>query len=391
MTEAVELTQKLVRIESTNPGKGEGSIAVFMSDYLSGCGAKLEFDEVEDGRCNVIAQIDAREQERVSENKEMQNALVLSCHMDTVVLDEGWTYNPLGGEIRDGRLYGRGSCDMKSGLACALSVFRQTAEKVAAGEVSLVRPLKLLCTVDEEGNMQGIERAIEAGDVKAQDWVLDLEPTDGQIQMAHKGRFWIEMTIHGMTAHASKPEQGADAVAAAGEIISRIRRAFLEMPEHRTLGRSTVTFGQIIGGYQPYVVPDKCSVWLDMRLAPPINDKKVLEIIDNIIEETQKEIPGIRTKYKITGNRPYIEQNENSELMKNLKKACMEATGKEPETGAFSGYTDTAVIAGVLHNSECMSYGPGSLKMAHKPDEYVEIADIERCECVLKELVKMIT
>ena len=379
MTEAEKLTQELVRIDSTNPGAGESRIGEYIASWLSGCGARLRFDQVLAGRRNLFAEL---------EGEESEEALALICHMDTVVIGDGWTEPPLSGTMKNGRIYGRGSCDMKAGLACALTAFRTLSLAVKAGEVSLRRPLKLLCTVDEEGDMQGVERAIESGMISAGDWIIDLEPTDGQIQRAHKGRLWLDMRIVGITAHASKPEQGADAIAAAGEIICRLRREFDGLPQHRELGRSTVTFGKIQGGYQPYVVPDACRLWIDMRLVPPADDKMVLERVEAIIRDTEAKIPGIRVRFDVTGNRPYIERTENSGLEEAVKEACRKVTGSIPEVRAFTGYTDTAVIAGILGNREFLSYGPGNLKMAHKPDEYVETADIERCERVLSELVR---
>lgn len=254
----------------------------------------------------------------------------------------------------------------------------------------MIRPLRLICTVDEEGYMTGVEHVIQSGYVRRGDWVMDLEPTDGQIQMAHKGRFWVQLDVHGVTAHASRPEQGADAIAAAAQMICGIRGRFQELPEDPQLGRSTVTFGQIQGGYQPYVVPDLCRVWLDMRLAPPMRDKNVLDMLAAEAARVEEEMPGIRTEWKITGNRPYIEANRESRLLKHLKRAVRSVTGEEPVEEVFPGYTDTAVIAGILGNRECMSYGPGSLKKAHKPDESVEIEDIQRCEKVLLELGKAV-
>lgn len=106
----------------------------------------------------------------------------------------------------------------------------------------------------------GVEAAIKAGWVGATDWVLDTEPTDAQIQVAHKGRTWFELTMQGVTAHASQPWKGADAIAAMAEAICRIRAAIEAQPEHAELGRSTVTFGQIEGGYRPNVVPDRSKV-----------------------------------------------------------------------------------------------------------------------------------
>lgn len=399
MENAIELTKELVRIESTNPGVEESKIREYICDYLADSGARIELDEVKKGRCNIVATIPGRGEslERdisgkhlVSEIHTRRPMLVLICHMDTVVVGKDWTRDPFGAEEINGRIYGRGSCDMKSGLACAMSVFKRTAVDVRDGKKVLSRPLRLIFTVDEEGFMTGVEHIIQSGYVTSQDWVLDLEPTDGQIQMAHKGRFWIELSVHGITAHASKPEQGADAIAAAAEMIVQIRKAFEDFPEHPKMGKSTITFGQIQGGYQPYVVPDECKVWIDCRLAPPVNDKKVLEIIEKASVSVKEKMAGIRVEYQITGNRPYIEINQKSQLLAGLKKAVRTVCGQELDAQVFPGYTDTAVIAGMLENKECMSYGPGSLKYAHKPDEFVECRDIERCEKVLSELVDAI-
>lgn len=393
MCDAVELTRELVRIESTNPGAGESGIEAFVRQYLADLNIDLAVDEVLPGRNNIVATIPVSCRDELSGRLSGDRGpmLVLACHMDTVVTGKDWTRDPFGGELKDGRIYGRGACDMKAGLACALNVFRKTAEAAAKGILHLRYPLRLLCTVDEEADMRGVEHAIERGLVGRDDWVLDLEPTDGEIQMAHKGRFWLKVNVHGITAHASKPEQGADAVAAAAEMITRIRAAFGQLPVHDEMGPSTVTFGQIAGGYQPYVVPDECELWMDFRLSPPTDDKEVLRIVEMAVDETKKMVPGVRADYQVTGNRPYIEKNEDSVLLEGLKKSVKKVTGEECKVRVFPGYTDTAVIAGKLGNRECMSYGPGSLRYAHKPDEFVEIADIRRCEAVLVALVEEIS
>jgi len=377
--ESVSLTRDLVRIESTNPGKGEGEIEEYICEYLKNTDARIRTDEVLPGRRNVTATICGEEKGPM---------LVFSCHMDTVVIGKDWTRKPLGGEMEDGRLYGRGACDMKSGLACALAVFKRTALAVKEGRMRLRYPLRLLCSVDEEGYMQGVEHALEQGLVRAEDWVLDMEPTGGEIQMAHKGRLWLEVCVHGITAHASKPEQGADAVAAAAELIHDIRREIGKLLQHPLMGKTTVTFGQIEGGYQPYVVPDECQIWMDVRLAPPTSAEGIFAIVNKAAARVKEEIPGICIEYRVTGDRPYVEINEKSHLLAGLQKAVWSVTGKEQKAGVFPGYTDTAVIAGRLGNKDCMSYGPGDLKYAHKPDEHVDIEDIERCEKVLTELVK---
>lgn len=374
--DAMELTMKLVRIDSTDPGACEGEIGTFIFQYLKDLGVPVIKKEVLPGRFNIMAKV---------EGKEDAPALVYICHMDTVTTGEGWTVSPFGAEVIRGRIYGRGACDMKSGLACALSAFTSMALKARNGKKP-GRSLVFIGTVDEEDFMRGAEAAIADGWVSKDSWVLDTEPTNGQIEVAHKGRTWFEITVNGITAHASTPWKGADAIAAMAEIIAAIRRRIAACPVHPDLGASTVTFGQIEGGYRPYVVPDSCRVWIDMRLVPPTDTAGAAAIVEDAIAAATKEIPGITAAYQITGNRPYVEKDEQSPLLNALSRACEEVTGEPAPVSFFPGYTDTAVIAGTLGNHNCMSYGPGDLELAHKPDEYVPCEDILRCEEVLRRL-----
>lgn len=377
--DAVTLTQQLIRIESTNPGAYEAEIGDFISDYLKDAGVEPERSQGEDGRFNIRAVIKGRRK---------SPALIFICHMDTVVIGDGWEKNPFAGEIQDGRIYGRGACDMKSGLACALTVFAETAQAVKEVGTVPEYPFMFIGTADEEGNMTGVERAVADQWVSKEDWILDMEPTDGNIQMSHKGRTWFEVEVKGVTAHASMPEKGADAIAGMAAVLTYIRSKIKECPVHEELGNSTVTFGQIGGGYSPYVVPDSCRATIDMRLVPPMNTEKAEALVRTAIRFGEEQVPGVHGSYRITGDRPSVEAHEDSVLLKELKKAVEETTKTHPGITAFPGYTDTAVIAGKLGNQNCMSYGPGSLRQAHKPDEFVDIAEIDRCQEVYRKLVK---
>lgn len=311
--------------------------------------------------------------------------LVYICHMDTVTLGDGWDADipPLGTVVRNDKLYGRGACDMKGGLACAIAALVHTLERVAADGALPRRGFSLICSVDEEDFMRGSEAAIDAGWVGSREWVLDTEPTDGQIQVAHKGRTWFEIEMAGVTAHASQPWKGADAVAAMAEAVCALRHAFAALPEHDELGSSTITFGQIEGEYRPYVVPDRAKVWVDMRLTPPTDTAAAKRMVEQAIAVAKAAIPGCHGSYTVTGDRPAIERDPNSPLLAALKRAADDVTDADTTVGFFTGYTDTAVIAGKTGNRNCMSYGPGSLALAHKPNEYVPHADIVRCQNVL--------
>ena len=383
---AWRLTQELVRIDSSDPGAYEDEIERYIKALVEERLAQLSHPvlhavqveelEVLTGRRNLMVTVPGLSDEP---------RLVYICHMDTVTLGDDWDADitPLGAVVRDGKLYGRGACDMKGGLACAIAALVHTLERVAADGALPRRGFSLICSVDEEDFMRGSETAIDAGWVGSREWVLDTEPTDGQIQVAHKGRTWFEIEMAGVTAHASQPWKGADAVAAMAEVVCSLRRAFVALPAHSELGPSTITFGQIEGGYRPYVAPDHAKVWVDMRLTPPTDTAAAVRMVEQAIAAAEAAVPGCHGNHTVTGDRPAIERDPVSPLLAALKCAADDVTGTDTTVGFFTGYTDTAVIAGKTGNRNCMSYGPGSLALAHKPNEYVPHADIVRCQNVL--------
>ena len=383
---AWRLAQELVRIDSSDPGAYEGEIEHFIKGLIEQQlvqldspaldAVQIEELEVLPGRRNLMVTVPGLSDEP---------RLVYICHMDTVTLGDGWDAGipPLGAIVRDDKLYGRGACDMKGGLACAIAALVHALERVAADGALPRRGFSLICSVDEEDFMRGSEAATAAGWVGPREWVLDTEPTDGQIQVAHKGRTWFEIEMTGVTAHASQPWKGADAVAAMAEVVCALRHAFAALPVHDELGPSTITFGQIEGGYRPYVVPDRAKVWVDMRLTPPTDTAAATRMVEQAIAGAEAAVPGCHGSYTVTGDRPAIERDPSTPLLAALKRAADDATDADMTVGFFTGYTDTAVIAGKTGNRNCMSYGPGSLALAHRPNEYVPHADIVRCQNVL--------
>lgn len=395
--DAIRLCKELVRIESTDPGSYEGRISEYIYETLrqelGADGVRLCRSEVLTGRRNLLAELPGSS--ALAGSGKEEPALVLICHMDTVVAGEGWseeTGGPFSAAERDGRIYGRGSCDMKSGLACALTAFcREAGERrLRQGEKApeKYRTLRFIASVDEEDFMRGAERVIRDGWVSASDWVMDLEPTDGRIQNCHKGRVWFEAEAEGVTAHASMPEQGTDAILALSYFICALREEVAKLPEDERMGRTTITFGQITGGYRPYVVPDHAKVWIDLRTVPPTDSRMLRELLGRAERAATEKVPGSKFRILLTGDRQSIPPCPKSRLLQSLRQAVREATGEEAVVSLFPGYTDTAVIAGTLGNENCLSYGPGKLRLAHKPNEYVDISDIRRVMRVLRCLLR---
>lgn len=383
---AWRLAQDLVKIDSSDPGAYEDEIERFIKRLIEQQLAQLDSSALDAVQIEELEVLPGRRNLKVTvPGQSDEPRLIYICHMDTVTLGDGWDADiaPLGAVVRDDKLYGRGACDMKGGLACAIAALVHTLERVASDGALPRRGFSLICSVDEEDFMRGSEAAIDAGWVGSREWVLDTEPTDGQIQVSHKGRTWFEIEMAGVTAHASQPWKGADAVAAMAEVVCSLRRTFATLPLHEELGPSTITFGQIEGGYRPYVVPDHAKVWVDMRLTPPTDTAAATRMVEQAIVAAEAAVPGCHGSYTATGDRPAIERDPASPLLAALKRAADDVTGADTTVGFFTGYTDTAVIAGKTGNRNCMSYGPGSLALAHKPNEYVPHADIVRCQNVL--------
>lgn len=375
--EEIALTQQLVRINSTNPGEFEYKLADFVVQWLSATGAEISLNEVKDGRCNVIARL---------RGKVSSPALVYICHMDTVPLGDGWEHEPLAAEITDGKMYGRGSCDMKSGLASGMIAFRNIA---AAGR-ELERDFVFIASVDEEDIMLGADQLVRDGIVTAEDYILDAEPTNGAIKVAHKGKTWFRLDAKGVACHASTPEKGSDAVAAMSEVICAINRRLAQLPVHEELGPCAATFGIIKGGLNLNIVPGDCCCTIDMRLTPPTTNEQSIKLVEDAIAEGCAKVPGTSCEYTVLAQRPAVEKDDGSYLLKMLKAATAEVTGEEAPVDFFPGYTDTAVIAATTGNRNCMSYGPGDLFYAHKPNEFVETDDIVRCTAVMTKLAESI-
>ena len=372
--EEVALTQKLIRIESTNPGAFEYKVSDFVYDFLAQTGADVLRHEVKDGRCNIVATL---------KGEQSGPRLVYICHQDTVPLGDGWHHDPLAAEIVDGRMYGRGSCDMKSGLAAGMLAFRS----IAAMGKKLKHDFLFIASMDEEDIMIGADKLIADGIVRADDYVLDAEPTNGAIKIAHKGKTWFRLDAKGVACHASTPEKGSDAVAALSEVICAINRRLKALP---VLGPCAATFGIINGGLNLNIVPGECYCTIDMRLTPPTTNEQSIRLVEEAIAEGCANVPGTSCTYTVLAQRPAVEKDNDSYLLKMLRAATKDVTGEEAPVDFFPGYTDTAVIAATTGNRNCMSYGPGDLFYAHKPDEFVELDDITRCTRVMTRLAESI-
>lgn len=375
--EVIELTKKLVSIESTNVGKFEKEIGDYVFNWIKEeTGIEPVRDYFAEDRFNVVATVPG----------EIDNpALVIMCHMDVVPAGNGWIHKPFDPEIEGDIMYGRGVADMKSGLAAGMIAFRNFVKEGHA----LKHTLRFIATADEEGDvMLGAVQAIKSGYANKDSWVLDLEPTNGDINVGHKGKTWFKITTKGVAAHGSTPWEGVDAIAAMAVVVEGIRRRIEECPsEDPEFGESSVCFGTIKGGFNTNIVADEVTLTIDMRLAPPLTTEGSIKIVEDAIKEATERIKGAKGSYEIIGKKPYVLIDESSILLQRLQEAIKEETGELRKPKVLTGYTDSGVVAALTGNINCMSYGADGGGY-HQPEEWLSCASLDRVVKITEKVMK---
>jgi succinyl-diaminopimelate desuccinylase len=305
--------------------------------------------------------------------------------MDTVPFGDGWTVDPLSGSVSDGRLYGRGAADMKSGLAVALNLL-ESLVKGPPPPADVV----LCATVDEEGpEMAGAHALVQAGVVGEGDQVLALEPTGLRLRLAQVGLRWVELVAHGRMAHAGRAHLGVDANRLVARIVERIGERVARLPyEDELLGRPLFTCGLVEGGVAINVVPPSCTARLDLRFVPPLTSEEMVELVCEVAEGAAREFPGSSFEVRPLGPpRPPVRAAEDAHIVERLRDAFREVTGEPLASGGADGheaYTDASMVAALTGSTTCTVFGPGSSDVAHTADEYVELDDLEIVSRVLE-------
>ena len=375
-------TQKLIGIDSQNPGPLEAECADWVFSRLEGLGLSPQRYEVEPGRDNVLAQVRGSDPEAPR--------LVILGHMDTVPIGEGWTYPPLGGQIDNGRIYGRGACDMKAGLALGIGLLDAL---VATGETPR-GDVVLVATVDEEApGMLGAHQLVADGLLRPSDQVLAPEPTGMRLRQRQMGLRWLTLTVRGRMAHAGRAHLGIDANHVLAEIVSRVKTVFSALPfDDEILGRARFTCGTIHGGVATNVVPGSSRAELDLRIVPPMVPEDAVGILELVADAVMLEHPGASYEIDLLGaRRPPVGPAGVAKVVRDLTSAYIEHTGAAPMIGGADGheaYTDASMVAALTGSDSCTVLGPGATDQAHTADEYVALADFELGAKLLWTLVR---
>ena len=376
MDPVVQLLRQLVAIDSVNPSlvpgaAGEGEVAQTIADHLRAIGLEVELQEVVPGRPNVIG---------VLEGRASGPSLMFCGHIDTVGV-EGMR-SPFDPVERDGRLYGRGSQDMKSGVAAMID-----AARVVAGEGLAAGRLIVACVVDEEYASIGADALVSRWRADA---AVVTEPTDMHIAIGHKGFAWFEIETRGRAAHGSRPRDGRDAIMRMGRVLhalEQLDRRLQARLEHPLLGMASLHASIIEGGRELSSYPDRCTLKLERRTLPGETDAIVQNELESILAALRRDDPEFEATLTPVFARPAYELEPIHELPVRLDGVLSALAGGERNDAliGMSFWTDAAVLGAAGIPS--VLFGPGGAGL-HSTEEFVEIGDVLRCRDVLASLAR---
>lgn len=374
MTDPLPLLKDLVSIPSVNPmGRDvsgpeyfEGRITAYLEAHLSRLNVPFEIVETAPGRANVLARLDASGPAKT---------VILDAHQDTVPVD-GMTIPPFTPTEQDGRVYGRGSCDVKGGLAAMLAAFTRLATQRPAGMANVV----LSCTCDEEATSLGINHLVGSWTGKSPayrlcpqrpDVAIVAEPTELDIVVAHRGATRWKLHAAGRACHSSRPAEGINAIYRMARVLKCLEEfaAWLpgSRPAHRLCGPATLSVGLISGGSSVNVVPDACVIEIDRRVIPGEENLQVQAELAAYLKE--------RLDFDLVHDEPYcmsppLGDDLNGDLAQQLSRSIAAVVGPRRITGVPFG-THASRLARIGIPS--VVFGPGNIAQAHTKDEWIAV------------------
>ena len=389
--ELVELACGLIRFPTVNPpGEAYRPCAEFIGDRLRARGFAVEYVRAAGtpGDCDAYPRINVVARRP---GAAPGPCVHFNSHIDVVQRGAGWTVDPFAAVVKDGRVYGRGSCDMKGGLAASIIAL----EALIDSDAKLPGTLEISGTVDEEsGGYGGVHFLAQRGwfSQPRVDHVIIPEPLNvDRVCIGHRGVWWAEIETHGRMAHGSMPFLGDCAVRHMHAVVERFERELYpklaarrtEMPVVPSGARhSTLNINSIHGGlgespgYPAALVPDSCRMVIDRRFLIEENLEGVKREVRELLERLAAERAGFRYRMSdIFEVQPTLSDRDGP-VARTTAAAIRRVLGREPEFICSPGTYDQKHIDRVGKLRDCIAYGPGILDLAHQPDEYVVIDDM---------------
>lgn len=377
--DAVRLLAELVRVPTVNPPGSDVPGAELLARELERRGFQPELTEIGPGQANVTAKVPGTGE---------APALLFNGHIDVVPPGAiPWKHDPFGGQVEDGKLFGRGAADMKSGLAAMLVAFHAFAR----GMPPASRPrgdLIFSAVCDEEIGAAGALRLAADKVTRGVGAVVIGEPTGFNAYVAQKGLCWMELETVGATAHGSMPHLGRNAIEDMHALLTEVLSIRPQKGPDPMHGTTTLNIGTIHGGVGPNVVPDLCRVSLDFRLPPGVAQEHLMEQVEAAIARARQRLPGMRVNIRPTGSRAAVATPTQDRIVQLALLVCKETLGRCQEPLPTPGFATDASALCSDPEIPFVIIGPGREELAHKPDEYVEINDYLKAVELYAELAR---
>jgi len=380
MHETTRLLRDLVALPSVNPmGRPlagehlyEGRVSAYVAEFFQDLGVPHFAQPVaEPGRTNVVAWYDGPAPEKV---------VVFEVHQDTVPTDH-MTIDPFGAVIDGGRLYGRGACDVKAGMAAMLHAFASVVRDKAPIRARVV----MACTVDEEFTFLGVQELVKSGWLREAGLPVEAivaEPTGLHIVDAHKGVVRWAVETAGRSCHSSRPDRGENAIYRMGPVLTAVEEyaRTLQTRTHPRLGPATLSVGLIGGGTSVNTVPDRCAIEIDRRLLPGEVPEEASRDLDAFLRGR------LGPDYPFVSRPPGLQMpalgNDLSAALTRGLGAAIDAVVGRHEVQAVPYGTDASTFAGA--GIPAVVFGPGDIQKAHTVDEWVSLGEVEQASAVLR-------
>lgn len=341
--DVVALTQKLIAFDTVNPPGQEAACIRFCAELLQTAGFDCRIIDHGNDRCGLIA------------TRGDRPGLCFSGHLDTVPLGRSrWLYAPLGGSVVDGRLYGRGSSDMKGGVAAFLTAASTTQA-----------PASVILTSGEETGCDGARWLVEKGSLPKAGAMVVGESTDNQPVPGHKGALWLRLTTTGRTAHGATPEQGENAIARMAETLARLCR-YRPRHTHPLMGQASCNIGTLQAGINPNSVPDLCALTADLR--------SVAGVTHDTLAEEVRALCDSEVDIKRLIDLPAVWTDPDDPWFAAACQQVCAMTEHAAHRACVNYFTDASVLKPAMGDLPVMILGPGQVDQPHVTDEYVRVA-----------------
>jgi succinyl-diaminopimelate desuccinylase len=365
--DAVELTKQIVRMNTINPPGDEEACARHLGALLEAAGCSVAYHKLGENRASLVARIGG------SHDKA---PLCLTGHIDTVPLGAAaWSKDPFAGETDKGRLYGRGTSDMKCGVAAFVA-----ATVALSAKLERSPGLELVITAGEEiGCVGAFDLVRQQGALGRAGAVIVGEPTSNYPYVGHKGAFWLYAKTQGVTAHGSMPERGDNAVYKAARAITALEHFQFENPPHSLMGQATLNVGTVRGGLNINSVPDEAAIAIDIRSVPTSRH-------DDIRRSLQEQL-GSEVELETIIDLDSIYSEPDDPWIQQFFDITEPYLGKRPEPQVATYFTDAAALTPAYGNPPTVILGPGEPQMAHQTDEYCVIEHVRNSVALYQEII----